>query len=175
MKSLEVWKDIKGYEGLYKISNLGNVKSLRTNKILKTNMNNCGYKSVILSYKGQIQAKRVHRLVAEAFIPNPNNYPQVNHKDEIKTHNNVENLEWCSPKYNVNYGTGIERCAKNRLKPVNQYDLNGNFIKKYDGIIVASKKLNIHPWLILAVCQGLRKTTHKCIWRYANEQKFGDS
>lgn len=169
MKSLEVWKDIKGYENLYQISNLGNVKSLRTNKILKTNMNNCGYKGVILSYKGQIQSKRVHRLVAEAFIPNPNNYPQVNHKDEIKINNNVENLEWCSPKYNVNYGTGIERCAKNRLKPINQYDKKGNFIKRHDGIIVASKELNINPLLILAVCRGKRKTTHKCIWRYANE------
>lgn len=169
MKSLEFWKDIKGYEGLYQISNSGNVKSLRTNKILKTNMNNCGYKQVILSYKGKIKSKRIHRLVAEAFIPNPNNYQQVNHKDENKINNEANNLEWCDCKYNINYGTGKNKCTKSRLKPINQYDIKGDFIKRYDGIVVASQELNIHPWLIWAVCQGIRKTTHKFIWRYVDE------
>lgn len=126
MKSLEFWKDIKGYEGLYQISNSGNVKSLRTNKILKTNMNNCGYKQVILSYKGKIKSKRIHRLVAEAFIPNPNNYQQVNHKNGIKTDNREENLEWCTAKMNVQhaYKAGLKRgkcgCHKGIKNPNNK-------------------------------------------------------
>lgn len=106
---VEIWKDIKGYENLYQVSNLGRVKSLNSGKIRKTSKERCGYISIALSKNGIKKQYKVHRLVAQAFLQNPYRLPQVNHKDENKTNNNVENLEWCTPKYNVNYGTAIKR------------------------------------------------------------------
>lgn len=118
---MEIWKDIKGYEGLYQISNYGNVKSLerviednkgsyiKKEKILTPTINNRGYYHIGLRNNSKTKYYYVHRLVAEAFIPNPNNYPIINHKDEDKTNNKVDNLEWCTPKYNANYGTAIQR------------------------------------------------------------------
>ncbi len=105
----EVWKDIQGFEGLYEISNYGNVRSLKFGKIklLKPAKNKFGYYHVILCKNGQKKEYRVHRLVANAFIPNPLNYPQINHKDENKLNNKVENLEWCNNQYNKRYS-----CAK---------------------------------------------------------------
>lgn len=106
---METWKDIKGYEGLYQISNKGRVKSLGNNKtrkekILKPKPGNRGYIRVDLCRKGE-KPKRfsIHKLVAEHFLPNPDNLPVINHKDEDKTNNCVENLEWCTQEYNVNY------------------------------------------------------------------------
>lgn len=113
----EIWKDIKGYEGLYMISSLGNVKSLNYRrsgraKNLKLKDSTSGYKMVVLCKDKIKKDKIVHRLVAETFIPNPKNYPQTNHKDEDKHNNEVDNLEWCTEKYNSNYGTGAKRAAK---------------------------------------------------------------
>ena len=112
----EIWKDIKGYENLYQVSNWGRVKSLQYNniKILKPR-NIQGYQCVIL-YKYNLHKEyKIHRLVAEAFIYNPYNLPQVNHKDENKANNKVHNLEWCTAKYNVNYGTARDR-MKEKMK-----------------------------------------------------------
>lgn len=110
----EIWKDIdeiKGidYTGLYQVSNLGRVKGLKNKHILKQRLKNNGYCVLTLCKENKPKTYLVHRLVAEAFIPNPNNYPQVNHKDEDKTNNCVDNLEWCTKEYNMNYGTLIER------------------------------------------------------------------
>lgn len=99
----ECWKPIIGYENLYKISNLGNVLSLRKNKILKHHMITGGYFIVQLSKNKKSRNWLVHRLVAEAFIDNPNNLPEINHKDENKSNNVASNLEWCTHKYNMNY------------------------------------------------------------------------
>ena len=132
----EIWKDIEGYEGLYQISTMGRVKSLRRNIILRQGITN-GYERVVLSTNNIPKGYSIHRLVANAFIPNPDNLPQVNHKDENKANNRVDNLEWCTQKYNVNYGTiNIRKSQKqlnnkNKSKIVLQYSLDGTFIKEW--------------------------------------------
>lgn len=115
----EEWRDIEGYEGMYQVSNLGRIKRLPLgkqwpcrqthNNIRKYKKSNSGYFVVNLSKQNKVKFHFVHRLVATAFIPNTENLPQINHKDDDKTNNRVENLEWCSRKYNIYYGTGIER------------------------------------------------------------------
>ena len=115
----ETWKDIEGYEGLYQVSNLGKVKSLNYNKtseskLLKLQKNSNGYTRVVLYKNRKPKVCLVHRLVAQAFIPNPNNLPQINHKDEDKANNSVDNLEWCTYLYNNTYGTAIERATEKR-------------------------------------------------------------
>lgn len=111
---IEIWRDIPGYEGKYQVSNTGEIRSLKFGKIkiLKQYTDKCGYNFLILSENGKRKNYFVHRSVAMTFIPNPNNLPQVNHKDENKANNCVDNLEWCSRKYNMNYGTRNERASK---------------------------------------------------------------
>ena len=101
----EIWKDVVGYEGLYQVSNKGRVKSLHIQEKVLCNLDSGYYNTINLFKDGKGKHYYVHRLVAQAFIPNPNNYPQINHKDENHYNNNVENLEWCTSKYNCNYGT----------------------------------------------------------------------
>lgn len=117
----EIWKYIPGYEGLYQVSNQGNVRSvdriikdtnrtrLYKGKPLKQFLDHKGYKVVTLSKQGSLKVIKVHRLVAMAFIPNPESYPEINHKDENKINNSVENLEWCTTQYNTSYGTRAAR------------------------------------------------------------------
>lgn len=117
---MEEWKDIPGYEGLYQISSFGRVKSMGTSrdgwrfkeKILKLTEEPKGYLKVGLRKNGKLKTVRVHRLVAESFVPNPECFPEVNHKDENKSNNRVENLEWCTAKYNSRYGTKAKRAFK---------------------------------------------------------------
>ncbi len=121
----EIWKDIKGYEGLYQVSNLGRIKSVdriierrkkgkyfKKGNILKLQKSKQGYYICKLSYQNKKPTRNVHRLVAEAFIPNTDNLPCINHKDENKLNNNIDNLEWCTYEYNNKYGTKIERIKK---------------------------------------------------------------
>lgn len=116
MNETEEWKDVVGYEGLYKVSNLGNVKNCLSGRILKLCNDKDGYKILNLYKNGVRKTYRVHRLVSKAFLTNPNNLQQVNHKDEDKTNNRVDNLEWCDAKYNLNFGTAQERKAKKNIK-----------------------------------------------------------
>jgi hypothetical protein len=105
----EIWRDVKGFEGLYKVNRKGEIYSVLKNIIRPPKDNGYGYDNITLNKNGKKITKYIHRIVAEAFISNPNNYPMVNHKDENKKNNNVENLEWCTASYNVNYGTGKTR------------------------------------------------------------------
>lgn len=124
----EIWKDIEGYEGIYMISSKGRVKSLKfgKEKILKNLKNTCGYLFVSLCKNGKFKNYLIHRLVASAFIDNPNNLSQINHKDEDKTNNRIDNLEWCDSSYNINFGTRTEKIQK----PVLQFTKQGEFVKK---------------------------------------------
>ena len=168
----EVWKDIKGYEGLYQVSNLGRIKSLifwsnvnkkfyPRKKIMKLGKNKQGYLVVVLC-KNKIQTgKNVHRLVAEAFIPNINNLPEVNHKDENPSNNRVDNLEWCDHRYNINYGT--------RGKKAIQYDLQGNFIKEWNSAKEASDKLGISANSICSCRSGKLNSAGGYKWKYKKQ------
>lgn len=175
----EIWKDVVGYEGLYQVSNLGNVKRICfiNNKTIKPKINflsKCkdkhGYYRAYLSKNGKRKNAQIHRLVAEAFIPNPNNYIEVNHKDENPSNNYANNLEWCNHKYNMNYGTINKRKSLTSTKyKVEQYDLNNNFIKKWDSVLDIQKTLKISKQCISYCCNGKTKRAGKYKWRYANE------
>lgn len=173
----EIWKAIKGYEGLYEVSNLGNVRSLdridRINHFWKGNMlklkNDKGYYRATLCKDGNKKMFFIHRLVAEAFILNPNNYPIINHKDENPLNNRVENLEWCTHQYNSNYGTCIERRAEKTSKPILQFSLSGEFIKEYPSAEEAAKQLSIYKQNICKVLKGKRKKCGGYVWKYKEQ------
>lgn len=170
----EVWKDIEGYEGLYQISSRGRVRSLKfrhtnTIRILKPYKNKKGGYLVIGLHKDKkMKLCQIQRLVAEAFIPNPDNLPQVNHKNEMdKTDNRVEALEWCDAKYNSNYGTRNQRVAEKLSKPVLQYDLEGNFIKEWASSMEVERVKGYNHSHIANCCNGKRKKACGYIWKYA--------
>ena len=160
----EIWKDKKDYEGHYQVSNWGRVKSIKFGKerILKQSKDKkTGYLHVVLCKENILKSYLVHRLVAEVFIDNPNNYKEVNHKDENKTNNVVSNLEWCDRKYNINYGTINERLSK----PVLQYDLEGNFIKEWKSTMECGRN-GYDQSHVADCCRGERKTHRGFIWKY---------
>lgn len=173
----EIWKDIEGYEGLYQLSSWGSVKSLNYNHtgkegILKQILKN-GYAYVDLCKNGKIKNVRVHRLVAEAFLDNPNNLPEVNHKSEIKTQNNVENLEFCDRKYNVNYGTARERATKGLInnpkisKPVLQIDKDANeVIAEFPSAMEVQRQLGFANQHISDCCNGKFKQAYGYKWSF---------
>lgn len=174
----EIWKDISGYEGLYQVSNFGNVKSLnwrRTGKPknLYLKAHNRGYLQVELAKNGVKKSFMVHRLVAEAFIKNPNGFPVINHKDEDKTNNCVNNLEWCDLSYNVLYFLSLRtspryRRGKNTNYKVVQCSLDGKPIKVWDSSRVVFIKTGMSDWSISECCRGNRKTAYGYKWQYAN-------
>lgn len=167
----EIFKDIPGYEGLYQVSNLGKIKSLYNYKrdgsdILKPKIKR-GYYQIGLRKNNKRKWFAIHRLVAITFIKNNNNYKYINHKDENKLNNNVNNLEWCSASYNNCYGTRLKRVKEKVSKKVLQYDLNGNFIKEYNSLTEATKLNNIKSiGNISMCCNGKYKQVKGYIWKY---------
>lgn len=162
---MEEWKDIRGYEGLYQVSSEGRVKSVKRNIFRVYNDNGYGYFMVLLSKDGEKKPFYVHRLVAEAFIPNPENLPQVNHRNEQKHQNNVENLEWCSSKYNMNYGTARERQVEKQRKKVYQYTKEGELVREFDGVNQCAE-FGFEPSSVSCCCNGKRKTHKGYKWSY---------
>lgn len=161
---MEIFTDIYGYEGLYEVSNLGRIRSLNykgtgQEKILSPGFDKDGYLYVCLCKNGEKKRYFIHRLVAQAFLPNPNNYSQVNHKDENKLNNNVDNLEWCTAQYNSEYSLA---------KQVGQYDLNGNLIAIWKSTMEIQRQLGFLNCNISSCCTGRIKTSHGYIWKYIN-------
>ncbi|MGG0891665.1 NUMOD4 domain-containing protein [Cytobacillus horneckiae] len=181
---IEVWKDIPGYEGEYQASNLGRVKSLprlikrkgvrgnqlRKGKVLSSCIDTRGYVSVKL-YKGnRCKTINVHRLVCLAFIPSEDVGLHVNHKDGDRTNNNVENLEWCTRRENVLHA--IKHNLKTyKTKAVNQYDLQGKFIRRYESIKEAAEETRISASNISAVISGNQGSAGDYLWEYATESR----
>lgn len=179
----EVWKPIEGYEGLYEISRDGVIRSLprlhTKGKVIKTSLGSSGYEQVHLSKDSVVKTFMVHRLVAKTFIDNPENYPEVNHKDEDKRNNSIDNLEWCDRNYNQNYGTAIRRMrdshnysesnkkgaehhdydsiGKKRRKALLQIDDHGNVIKRWDGFITMAKETGYSKGNVAIACDNGNK------------------
>lgn len=165
----ETWITIEHHDN-YEVSDLGNVRNKKSKSLLKPFVLNNKYLKVTLSKNGKAKQFFIHRLVAEAFIPNPNNLPQVNHIKEFeKTNNCVENLEWCNHSYNQNYGTRNARVSEKLRKKIIQYDLNDNYIKAFNSLAEASKQTGIFEGNISYVANDKRKSAGGYKWRYANE------
>ena len=185
----ELYAPIKGFDGLYEVSTWGNVRSLDRwitykngrkhfckGKVLKLDYNNYGYLRVYLFKDGKRTNFLVHRLVAKAFVPNPDNLPLVNHKDEVKDNNYPYNLEWCTDEYNTNYGTRNERVAKSNTngklsKKVYQYDLKGNLVNIWPSTMDCGRN-GYDSKTISACCLGKLKTHQNFIWSYKPIENF---
>ena len=165
---IEYWRPIPGYEE-YEVSNLGRVKGKE--RILKPSKNKDGYLAVGLYKSGQRKIFKVHRLVAIAFIPNPDKLPCINHKDENPGNNVASNLEWCTQKYNVSYATANQRRSKTLqncnhfTKPVYQYTLDGVLVRVWPSVNEAGRNsfLSSH---VAACCRGKRKSHRGYRWSY---------
>ena len=187
LQLFEEWKTIENYEN-YQVSNFGRIKSLERidnnnhlvkERILKQSTNKYGYQQVHLCRDGKQKMLYVHRLVAMAFIDNPNNYEQVNHKDENKCNNHVDNLEWCDCKYNCNYGSFIEKHSGENnpmygklgkdnpnAKQIIQLTLGGDCIKLWDSMMDIKRTLGYNQGNIGSCCRGERKSAHGYKWCY---------
>lgn len=179
----EEWRDIKGYEEPYKVSNLGRVMSLhrKTPRILYLKRHNMGYRQVELAKSGKNHMVTVHRLVAEAFIPNPDNLPQVNHIDFNRENNCVSNLEWCTPKQNTMHSAvhgrlrggnikGSKRTCKpyKHRSPIKQMTKDGVVLKIWSNAAEAERS-GFHSTSVRECCEGKRHTAYGCKWQYAND------
>jgi len=189
----EVWKPVKNYEGYYEVSNLGNVRSLdrivhhsrnftrfQKGNVLTIRTNSTGnYSTVLLSKDNKHKMVKVHRLVATAFIDNPNGYREINHKDENKQNNRVDNLEWCSRKYNENYGTkrirgsmhtNYKKIAEKNSKALYQVSINGEVLKRWNSLAEVHNTLGYSQGNISMCCNGRHTTPlYGYYWRWVNE------
>lgn len=174
----EIWKDVAGYEGKYQVSNLGNVRSLAKYRqtedpdgLLKARLR-ANYLSVHLSTGHKFKNKPIHRLVAEAFVPNPNGYTEVNHIDENKMNNRADNLEWCTRIHNMNAGTVGQRISAIQIngshsKPIDQYTLDGEFVAHYPSMSEAKRQHGYSPINIRRCIIGKNHHAYGYLWKYS--------
>ena len=165
------WKDIENWDS-YCVSTLGDILRKDKNNIIVPISDRDGYLQVRLSHHNKQKTFKVHRLVAQAFIPNPNNYPQVNHKNGIKSDNRIENLEWCDGKYNVNYSHSkiYHDSIAHRMKPVIQLSLNGEVIQRFESVRSAAKSVNATNSHISDACNGKYKTCKGYMWKWIEDE-----
>lgn len=168
---MEIWKDIKDYEGLYQASNLGNIKSVKKNRNLKFINRSDGYYYINLSKKSKVKPTKVHRIIAQTFIENPNNYNIINHIDGNRKNNCISNLEWCTQSHNIKeaYRMGTKKPNKiniKKRKKVMQFSVNYQLIKIWDSIKEASKELKIKDSNISLVCKNKRNLAGGFVWKY---------
>lgn len=173
----EIWEPVVGYEGKYEVSDLGRVrsvdrhvfqqgKSVFYNGVIMTpSVNNSGYLTIRLSRNNKKKGLLIHRIVAEAFLENPNGLPCVNHKDENKLNNNLQNLEWCTMSYNVNYGTATIRRARKMGNKIAQYNLKGNLVATYYSSGDAERNTGIAKSAIKDCANGKTSTSGGYIWK----------
>ena len=176
----EIWKDIKGYEGIYQVSNQGNIKNIKTNRILRPGRDKGNYFIISLTKNAKHKTHYIHRLVAIAFIDNINNLKQINHIDGNKENNCVNNLEWitCSNNLKHAYKKGLKGISEKQKKFIAnegrklskitlQYNKNGEFIKKWSSVREIERCLGISNEAISHCCTGKTKTAGGYIWEYA--------
>lgn len=171
---MEQWKDIPGYEGLYQVSDYGNVWNVKKNRYHTLEKLPSGYIRTRLNSGSHSKTFYVHRLVAEAFVPNPNNYPEVNHIDEQKWHNFVNNLEWVTRLQNVHHGTGRSRARQRIIEtrrriPVVRMSLSGEVIKEYPSASAASEDGFTSSGYICSACKGKTKSAYGYLWKYKKD------
>lgn len=171
MNKQEIWKDITGYAGIYKISDHGRIWSNYKNRIISGRNNGYGYIEIILCKNGIHKNHMAHKLVAREFIVNDNPSTKIiiNHKDENKSNNRAENLEWCDYSYNNSYGSKSRIQTEKLGRKVRQYDLKGALIKTWGSILSVHKITGINDSSITQCCQGKRNKAGGFIWRYADE------
>lgn len=173
---IEVWQDIEGYEGYYKVSNYGRVKNAERKvwngrgyytikETVKSPSLNRGYLQIKLSKNNTDKMYLVHRLVADTFISNFSNFPCINHKDENKENNRVENLEWCTVEYNNRYNGRYDRVSK-KMGNIVQQIKDGKVVKEYQSCRQAARELNIHPCHIAECARGIRSSYGGYAWKY---------
>jgi len=174
---IEIWKPIKDYEGLYEVSNLGNVKSLnylRTGeeRILKPDKDKLGYLRISLCKNGKIKRFKIHRLVAMMFLENPENKPFINHIDCDPSNNNVNNIEWCTPKENIQYASKLGRIKSGKeIIPVVAINLTTGEQTCFNSQYEASRQLNLYVPNINKVLKGRLKRTGNFTFKYIDEQQ----
>lgn len=168
----ELWKDVKGYEGLYQVSNFGRIR--RDGRVLKTPPDSNGYCITVLCKDGIHHCTKVHQLVAEAFVPKADGDTEINHIDECKTNNRADNLEWCTRLKNIRHGTGIARRAlaqKNRhgSKHITQYRLDGTFVKEFPSVREVTRELGYDRAFITRCAKGKHSSAYGYRWEFTGE------